>query len=253
MQALEGGIDPSHAAFLHSGLNVSRDPNPMNHLMANDKTPKVHVVNTSYGVLIGSRRAYDNEQDYWRTNIFLMPCYTMAAVDSGNRPILRWSGWVPIDDENTMRFTTECDPVHPMDTNPKHQSRHKPGSTGFLGDNDYEPSTTLPGGMFRTRFNSANDYLIDREDQKSRSYSGIRDAGTQDQAMTESMGSIYTRDREHLGTADLGIIASRRMLIAAAKALRDDGASPNGALHGRLQSECLQCPASERNRLGSRD
>jgi phthalate 4,5-dioxygenase len=230
MQALEGGIDPSHAAFLHSRLDVSTDPNPMNHLMARDKTPRVHVVDTDYGVLIGSRRNYGEDQDYWRTNVFLMPCYTMAAVDSGTRPILRWSGWVPIDDDNTMRFTTECDPAHPMDTNPKHQSRHVPGATGFLGESDYAPAANLPGGIFRTRFTAGNDYLINREDQKTRTYTGIRDAGTQDQAMTESMGAIYQRDREHLGTADLGIIASRRMLIREAKALRDKGASPNGAL-----------------------
>src|SRR5690606_35406466 len=41
----------------------------------------------------------------------------------------------------------------------------------------------------------------------------------QDQAVTESMGTIYARTAEHLGTSDKAIIRMRRMLIDAAKAL----------------------------------
>jgi hypothetical protein len=40
------------------------------------------------------------------------------------------------------------------------------------------------------------------------------------------MGTIYQRDKEHLGVTDSGIIRMRRLLIRAARALRESGALP---------------------------
>ena len=48
----------------------------------------------------------------------------------------------------------------------------------------------------------------------------------QDRAMTETMGPIYDRTQEHLGTTDAMVIFVRRRLIEAARALRDQGALP---------------------------
>ena len=61
------------------------------------------------------------------------------------------------------------------------------------------------------------------------SYTGIPSIFLQDQAVTESMGPIYKRWEEHLGTSDAMIIQSRRRLIDAARALRDNGTPPPGA------------------------
>ena len=48
-----------------------------------------------------------------------------------------------------------------------------------------------------------NDYLIDREAQKNwDSYTGIPGIRQQDMAVTETMGPIYNRRQEHLGTTD---------------------------------------------------
>jgi hypothetical protein len=44
--------------------------------------------------------------------------------------------------------------------------------------------------------------------------------------MTESMGRIYDRTRERLGTSDLMVIFVRRMLLKACKDLRDHGIVP---------------------------
>ena len=46
--------------------------------------------------------------------------------------------------------------------------------------------------------------------------------------MTESMGPIYDRSNEHLGTTDALIIRTRRRMIAAAKALHEQGITPPG-------------------------
>jgi hypothetical protein len=47
-------------------------------------------------------------------------------------------------------------------------------------------------------------------------------------AVTESMGTIYDRTREHLGTTDALIIRTRRKLIKVAKDFRDHGVLPPG-------------------------
>jgi hypothetical protein len=93
---------------------------------------------------------------------------------------------------------------------------------------------TLPNGTgwlerHRLRANAANDYEIDREKQAANgSYTGISGIHLQDQAITESMGTIYRRNQEHLGTSDAMVIRTRRRLIGAAKALRDHNVIPPG-------------------------
>jgi hypothetical protein len=64
-------------------------------------------------------------------------------------------------------------------------------------------------------------------------YSGIPGRG-QDGAVTESMGVVYQRDREHLGVTDAGIIRMRRLLIRATRALRDQGKTPPGVDNPQL-------------------
>ena len=50
----------------------------------------------------------------------------------------------------------------------------------------------------------------------------------EDHAVTESMGTIYNRSREHLGTSDAMIIRTRNRLIQAAEALQKEGIAPPG-------------------------
>jgi hexosaminidase len=47
-----------------------------------------------------------------------------------------------------------------------------------------------------------------------------------DQAMTNSMGLVYDRSQEHLGTSDTMIIRTRRRLINAAQAIAETGVTP---------------------------
>ena len=90
------------------------------------------------------------------------------------------------------------------------------------------PNTTDWYGRFRCVADATNDYLIDRKAQKTTSYTGINAIFLQDQAVTESMGEVYDRTQEHLGTSDAMVIRTRKRLIDAAKALRDRGQAPPG-------------------------
>jgi hypothetical protein len=47
-------------------------------------------------------------------------------------------------------------------------------------------------------------------------------------AVTESMGPVFDRESEHLGTTDALIIRTRRRMINAARALEQQGLTPPG-------------------------
>jgi phthalate 4,5-dioxygenase len=91
------------------------------------------------------------------------------------------------------------------------------------------PDTTDWYGRSRPRAQAHNDFLLERDMQKSgESYTGLPSVFLEDQAITESMGTIYDRTHEHLGTSDSMVIRVRRALIRAALALRDEGVVPPG-------------------------
>ena len=79
------------------------------------------------------------------------------------------------------------------------------------------PNTTDWLGRFRIEQNAGNDYLIDREVQRTKTYSGIDGISQQDQMVTESMGPITDWDFEHLAPSDRMITTARRRLLTAVK------------------------------------
>jgi hypothetical protein len=105
----------------------------------------------------------------------------------------------------------------------------------------YLPNTTDWLGRWRARANSSNDYEIDRELQRTKTYTGIPTIQLQDQAVLESMGGVYDRSQEHLGTSDGMIIQVRRKLIETARALDEHGVTP----------PCVDNPSLYRVRSGS--
>jgi hypothetical protein len=78
-----------------------------------------------------------------------------------------------------------------------------------------------------------NDYMIDRELQKTLSYTGISGVSDQDAAIQDSQGAIQDRTREHLGPTDVGIIEFRKLVMAAARALQQDEAPRAAAAAAR--------------------
>jgi hypothetical protein len=74
--------------------------------------------------------------------------------------------------------------------------------------------------------NPDNDYLIDRDAQRTISYTGIDGVFPQDSAVTVSMGEISDRTLEHLAPSDRMIVVTRRRLLDAARELRDNDTVP---------------------------
>jgi phthalate 4,5-dioxygenase oxygenase subunit len=218
MQALEGDIDTSHLYFLHGRLNP--EDSPALGVWHSDKHPHLEVVHTDYGIVYGASRDEDEHTTYWRITQFGFPIFTLfPANDDGSVP---GHMWTPLDDSHTMVWTVIWNPVMPMsETSYASQEIAR-------GDRAHLPNTSDWLGRWRMQANKRNDYAIDREMQRTKTFTGIATIPMQDQAMVESMGDIYDRTNEHLGTSDTTVIQVRRRLVQAAKDLRENGTTPPG-------------------------
>ena len=223
VQALEGDIDTSHISFLHRTLTseeFAATPDEFNKYVKDQSAPWYQVAETDYGTIYGAYRPAEDDSFYWRIGQFVLPFYTMPGTGRlgyGGRRGFR--AWVPVDDENTMFFSISG----PRGANNFGSRTPSPQGNPF---GRFLPDASDWTGKFRMAANRDNDYLIDRDAQKTVSFTGIDGIHLQDQAITESMGPIYTRHHEHLGTSDSMIIRTRSRLIKAAKALRERGELP---------------------------
>jgi phenylpropionate dioxygenase-like ring-hydroxylating dioxygenase large terminal subunit len=226
-QAVETGIDPAHTFFLHSRLNPdAREANanvPPGTYVGNyhhDHAPIVNLKSLDFGLITAARRTQDEEQYYWRTNLFLTPFYTMfsGGGDGGAYPA---HAWVPLDDHHTMSWSIRWNPTRPLPENLLNGGfRNNRMSLGYL------PGTSDFLGRWLSVANKTNDYMIDYEAQKTIRFSGVPTNPLQDAAMAEGMGYIRAREQEHLGTGDALVTQFRRRMINNAIALKEQGVLP---------------------------
>jgi phthalate 4,5-dioxygenase len=220
LQGLEGDIDTSHLGFLHFG---AAQPEAMKsgtfaYYTVKSRAPRYKVVDTPGGAMYGAYRPADEGREYWRVAQFLFPFYVM--IPTGVLGIQRWvRAWVPMDDEHMLFFSMHATDVF----------RSAPSGQDGQRPIPLQPNTTDWLGRFRQVQNASNDYLIDRDKQRrGEDFTGIAGIHQQDQAITESMGPIFDRRNEHLGTSDVMVIRVRRRLLDAARALCDRGVTPPG-------------------------
>jgi len=234
-QAVEGGIDSSHISFLHSWLKPEERPVPAGANRAavplyasQDKHPVFETLDTNAGVIIGARRNAEEDSYYWRITQFLMPFYSM--IPGSLDPIGNVGGhcWIPLDDEHTMTWSITCNHSHPITQEEHGQMSSYPGGGINYGRGGMKPATSQFGGKWIPELCRENDFGLDWELMKNKLFFGIEQFGTQDSAIQETMGRVFDRSREHLGSADTGVIRFRRSVIAAATALRDNGTTPPG-------------------------
>ena len=220
-QAMEGDIDNAHVPFLHSRL-ATREAGQASQIMYSGKAPHLEVVDTPYGAMYGSRREADAGQYNWRIIQFMFPSYSMITTGTpGDRGTVPSHMWIPIDDENVIQWGVRWNPTEPLT-----DELQRAGGVSNVGF--YLPNGTGWLSQWRPVANKDNDYLLDREVQRTVRFSGISSVPLEDKAVTESMGAITDRSREHLGSTDAMIIRVRHKLVEAAKALQDRGETPPG-------------------------
>jgi hypothetical protein len=167
-----------------------------------------------YGFRYAGIRTTPNGNKNVRLTVFVMPIMPMVAnLPLGTGIVMK----VPIDDNTCWRWNVSIHDDLPGEsgTNPTPQRAARSVTR-----------TSVPGIQERTQF-AENDYLLDREKQRAFNYTGIVGTGEQDMAVTESMGPIYNRSQEHLGTTDKAIIRMRELLLQAAREL-EQGIEPPG-------------------------
>jgi len=225
LQALEGGLDSSHATIMHN-MQIG----DLAWLSDYERTvPKIDVQKTAYGYsYTGIRRVGDNQ--WVRLYQYIMPAIQMRGrikgllgghseyVNAGDVPTINGHVWVPIDDETVAvyNFLYSSDPALPVTPAFAIASEIRDGR---------DPTRLLPD--FRGTLNAANDYGIDRVLQKTASFTGIEGINLQDVALQEGMGRCVDRTREHLGTTDRAIIVMRQLLLAAVLDV-EEGRAPRG-------------------------
>jgi phthalate 4,5-dioxygenase oxygenase subunit len=230
-QALEGDIDTGHLGFLHLGAVRPEDTTPgtFDYYTVADRAPRYEVVDTEFGTSYGAYRPAESDTYYWRIAHFLFPFFTMIPTGVLGMQILV-RAWVPVDDEHVMFWSLELPRSRQGGGAATLAKNGRPVAAAGDRDGGFEflPDTTDWLGKFRLTQHKDNDYLIDRAAQRAHSFTGIAGIHQQDQAVTEAMGPIIDRTREHLGSSDAMVIRTRRRVLNAAKALGDAGTVPPG-------------------------
>jgi phthalate 4,5-dioxygenase len=203
-QGIEGDLDSAHVSFLHRKFD--RDNGAFK-----EGAPRLTTMETDFGFAYGARRPLGDEY-FWRVTTFTLPMYI-------NIPGSRYPGGgghftLPMDDEHSWWFVVEPPPP------PGQPPMLKPGQlTPGDADPAVDPTNAFIPGTWRRLRNKDNDYMIDRQRQRTQNFTGLPGNRVEDAAMTESMGPIYNRTQEHLGTTDVAIIFWRRYMLRLANNL----------------------------------
>jgi phthalate 4,5-dioxygenase len=209
-QAVEGTIDSAHAGILHKSVPWDAPPRFPHE---RDLVPKLEVEYTRYGFRYGAIRKLDENNAHVRVTNVVMPFYTAIPPDgAGPRKDRRMvNAFVPRDDTSTWHIQWFFDDTQPIDV------KFRIDEGGHWHDDS-----------FRKLKNIDNWYQQDREMMRTGEFSGIRGIVTQDHAVSETQGRILDRSKEHLGTSDVAVVAWRRLMIKAARALVDANQTPIG-------------------------
>jgi phenylpropionate dioxygenase-like ring-hydroxylating dioxygenase large terminal subunit len=222
-QSCEGALDTAHFSYLHApagsaeeqiaaALNQSEASLQRDRVrwLLGDRLPDFVVLAHEAGLVVGASRKADGENLYWRVAQFLMPNHALSPSTMPGENYFSQS-FVPLDDHHHWIYCTTWNPQRPISA--EERERYRRGHTIHAAvDDNWVPLR-----------NRANDYLIDRDEQKRVSYTGIRGVSEQDAAIQDSQGWIADRTTEHLGPTDLGIVRFRKLVLGAAKELAAGG------------------------------
>jgi phenylpropionate dioxygenase-like ring-hydroxylating dioxygenase large terminal subunit len=244
LQAMEVGIDPAHASFLHRFLQ-DEDPAesygkqfrdmaanteiPMTQLLRDYPRPDITVEETDYGMRLIALRHLEDGRTHVRITNQIFP-EAICIPMSREMIITQWH--VPVDDETCYWYSMFTSFDKPVDKEVMRAQRLKEHRLP-----DYRPIK-----------NARNSYGYNADEQDSETYTGMGlDINVHDQWAVESPGRIFDRTREHLGKTDVAIIRYRRMMRAAIACLKEgrtdalpmlDGADPAG-IQGPISNDTI--------------
>ncbi|MDH7795300.1 MULTISPECIES: Rieske 2Fe-2S domain-containing protein [unclassified Beijerinckia] len=238
-QACEGGLDTAHFSFLHLPIDKNRQQVTGSEFVGqssaderrlqwirNDGAVRFSIIPHEAGLVLGGARHADPGDTYWRVSQFLMPNHGLAP-NALPGETMHGQCWVPIDDTSHWIFTYSWNPDRPLGTEEVKRFRSGASIHSEVDEN------------YVAYRNKANDFLIDRVDQKNKSFTGIKGVSEQDAAIQISQGVIADRTKEHLNSSDLGVVQFRRFILDAARVLDNEGLLP--IAHARPDLYRLRC------------
>jgi phthalate 4,5-dioxygenase oxygenase subunit len=214
LQALEVGIDPVHASFLHRFLSdeetdasygrqfraaTATTDIPLTQLLRNNPRPRLEVRKTAWGLRITALRDLGEGRAHVRVTNQLFPNAIIIPM-SDTMCITQWH--VPVNDRQCYWFAMFTSYTGEVDAALMREQRLAL----------YE----LP--HYRPRVGQHNNYCFSAQDQRNNTYTGMGDdINVHDQWAVESMGTIADRTREHLGRSDVAIRLNRQVLLEQLK------------------------------------
>ena len=222
--SMEGALDTAHFSFLHmpapalaanDTMTAAADESRIRWLR-NDPLPQFKITDHDAGFVIGGSRKADGNDVYWRITQFMLPAHSVTPSAMPGETYYGYT-WVPIDDLSCWIYVYAWHPDRPLPADER--ARYEKGGYGQFAE--------LGPGYLPLR-NRSNDYLIDRHEQKTKSFTGIRGIAEQDAMAQDSQGYIVDRTREHLAPTDVGVVHFRRMMLNELKAL-GEGRAPAAA------------------------
>ncbi|NKE43941.1 aromatic ring-hydroxylating dioxygenase subunit alpha [Roseomonas frigidaquae] len=218
LQALEVGIDPAHASFLHrffedgdaaqsygKQFRATSDGSdlPMTYVLREYARPRIEVENTDYGLRVTALRTINDATTHVRVTNLVFPQAFVIPM-SAEMTITQWH--MPVDDTHTYWVAIFTSFAKPVD---KAQMRAQRLESYSLPD--YLP-----------KLGRHNDYGFDPDEQATATYTGMgEDINVHDQWAVESQGAIQDRTRENLASSDKAIAANRRLLLRAMAAMEE--------------------------------
>jgi phthalate 4,5-dioxygenase oxygenase subunit len=212
LQALEVGIDPAHASWLHKffededpaasyGRQFRGTPSdglmPISKVLREYDRPEIRVERTAYGMRLHTLRQISDAHTHVRVTNILFPQAFVIPMNA-EMTISQWH--VPVDDGGCYWYSIFTSFTAPVDKDTMRNQRLK----------------TYPAPDYKPIFNRANGWGFDPEEQKRRTFTGMGfDINIHDQWACESQGKVQDRTRENLGSTDKGIVLYRRLLLDA--------------------------------------
>jgi phthalate 4,5-dioxygenase oxygenase subunit len=210
---MEGVWDSTHSNVLHTGFDLMHwTPEQFARLSPRDyafypTTGMSESEDTPYGFRAATIEPTDDGRKAVSVRPFIVPFHCLLE----SVPHI----FVPSDDTHTWLYDVRASVDKPVD---------REASLAYRGER-VGPDVGSDHHKFR---NASHNYLQDRKAQRERketwSYTGMAwGKPHQDMAVTESMGPIWDRTKEHLGVADFGVMALRTRLLKAARAYMETG------------------------------
>jgi nitrite reductase/ring-hydroxylating ferredoxin subunit len=239
LQALEVGIDPAHASWLHKffededpaasyGRQFRGTPSdsamPISKVLREFDRPEIRVERTDYGMRLQTLRRISDAHTHIRVTNVLFPQAFVIPMNA-EMTISQWH--VPVDDTGCYWYSIFTSFGAPVDKETMRSQRLK----------------TYPAPQYKPVFSRENSWGFSAEEQKSKTFTGMGfDINIHDQWACESQGRIQDRTRENLGSTDKGIVLYRRLLLDAIRR-SEAGERPLMVLSEERAKEFLGPPA----------